>query len=159
MIDPSHGNGNTCDMNNGTSTCTNFTDADNVWGNGANSNRQSAGVDAHFGAAMTFDYFKNVHGRNGIFGNGAGVPSRVHYGNNYVNAFWDGAQMTYGDGAGNAKPLVSHRRGRPRDEPRRHRGASRRPDLLRRVRRPQRGHQRHLRQHGGVLRQQRRRPG
>ncbi len=56
---------------------------------------------------MTFDYFKNVHGRNGIFGNGAGVPSRVHYGNNYVNAFWDGAQMTYGDGAGNAKPLVS----------------------------------------------------
>jgi Zn-dependent metalloprotease len=40
-----------------------------------------------------------VHGRNGIFGNGAGVPSRVHYGNAYVNAFWDGAQMTYGDGS------------------------------------------------------------
>jgi Zn-dependent metalloprotease len=56
---------------------------------------------------LTFDYFKNIHGRNGIFGNGAGVPSRVHYGNNYVNAFWDGAQMTYGDGSGNAKPLVS----------------------------------------------------
>ncbi|MEV4417801.1 PepSY domain-containing protein, partial [Catellatospora sp. NPDC049609] len=65
MIDPSHGNGRTCDMNQGTSTCTNFTDADNVWGNGAQSNRQSAGVDAHFGAAKTFDYFKNVHGRNG----------------------------------------------------------------------------------------------
>jgi Zn-dependent metalloprotease len=107
MIDPSHGNGNTCDLNNGTTTCTNFTDADNIWGNGTNSNRQSAGVDAHFGAAVTFDYYKNVHLRNGIFGNGAGVPSRVHYGNNYVNAFWDGAQMTYGDGAGNAKPLVS----------------------------------------------------
>ena len=107
MIDPSHGNGRTCDMNNGTSTCTTFTDADNAWGTGANSNRQSAGVDAHFGAAKTFDYFKNVHGRNGIFGNGAGVPSRVHYGNNYVNAFWDGAQMTYGDGSGNSRPLVS----------------------------------------------------
>ncbi len=107
MIDPSHGNGRTCDMNNGTSTCTNFTDADNTWGNGSNSNRQSAGVDAHFGAAKTFDYFKLVHGRNGIFGNGQGVPSRVHYGNAYVNAFWDGAQMTYGDGSGNAKPLVS----------------------------------------------------
>ena len=62
-----------------------------------------------------------MHGRNGIFGNGNGVPSRVHYGNNYVNAFWDGSQMTYGDGSGNAKPLVAHRRGRPRDEPRRHR--------------------------------------
>ncbi|HEX6869729.1 MAG TPA: proprotein convertase P-domain-containing protein [Micromonosporaceae bacterium] len=107
MIDPSHGNGNTCDMNNGTSTCTNFTDADNVWGNGTNSNRQSAGVDAHYGAALTFDYFKNVHARNGIFGTGAGVPSRVHYGSAYVNAFWDGAQMTYGDGSGNSKPLVS----------------------------------------------------
>jgi Zn-dependent metalloprotease len=107
MIDPSHGNGRTCDMNNGTSTCTTFTDADNAWGTGATSNRQSAAVDAHFGAAMTYDYFKNVHGRNGIFGNGTGVPSRVHYGNAYVNAFWDGAQMTYGDGSGNARPLVS----------------------------------------------------
>ncbi|GAA3196999.1 M4 family metallopeptidase [Dactylosporangium siamense] len=107
MIDPSHGNGRTCDMNNGTSTCTTFTDADNTWGTGANSNRQSAGVDAHFGAAKTFDYYKNVHGRNGIFGNGAGVPSRVHYGNAYVNAFWDGAQMTYGDGSGNSRPLVA----------------------------------------------------
>ncbi|MBB5871752.1 Zn-dependent metalloprotease [Allocatelliglobosispora scoriae] len=107
MVDPSHGNGRTCDLNGGTSTCTTFTDADNVWGNGLASNRQSAGVDAHFGAAKTFDYFKNVHGRNGIFGNGAGVPSRVHYGNAYINAFWDGSQMTYGDGAGNARPLTS----------------------------------------------------
>lgn len=108
MVDPAHGNGRTCDMNNTTGgTCTTFTDADNNWGNGSNSNRQSAGVDAHFGAAKTFDYFKNVHGRNGIFGNGAGVPSRVHYGNNYVNAFWDGSQMTYGDGSGNSRPLVS----------------------------------------------------
>ncbi|NUT20620.1 MAG: M4 family peptidase [Hamadaea sp.] len=107
MVDPSHGNGRTCDLNNGTSTCTTFTDTDNVWGNGTNSNRQSAGVDAHYGAALTFDYYKNVHGRNGIFGNGTGVPSRVHYGSNYVNAFWDGAQMTYGDGSGNANPLVA----------------------------------------------------
>ncbi|GAA2366938.1 zinc metalloprotease [Catellatospora methionotrophica] len=107
MIDPVRGNGRTCDMNNGSSTCTTFTDADNAWGDGTNANRQSAGVDAHFGAAATFDYFKNVHGRNGIFGNGAGVPSRVHYGNAYVNAFWDGAQMTYGDGSGNSRPLVS----------------------------------------------------
>ncbi|WP_446211652.1 M4 family metallopeptidase [Micromonospora sp. IBSANI012] len=107
MIDPSHGNGSTCDMNQGTSTCTTFTDADNTWGNGTNSNRQSAAVDAHFGAAKTFDYFKNVHARNGIFGDGRGVPSRVHYGSNYVNAFWDGSRMTYGDGSGNARPLVA----------------------------------------------------
>ncbi len=31
----------------------------------------------------------------------------MHYGNNYVNAFWDGAQMTYGDGSSNSRPLVA----------------------------------------------------
>jgi Zn-dependent metalloprotease/subtilisin-like proprotein convertase family protein len=107
MIDPSHGNGRTCDMNNGTTTCTTFTDTDNVWGNGTNTDRASAAADAHYGAALTFDYYTTVHGRAGIFGNGTGVPSRVHYSSNYVNAFWDGTEMTYGDGAGNAKPLTA----------------------------------------------------
>ncbi|MFI7544718.1 M4 family metallopeptidase [Actinoplanes sp. NPDC049599] len=108
LVDPVRGGGSTCDMNNRTSgTCTTFTDDDNTWGTGAPTDRQSAAVDAHFGAAVTFDYFKTVHGRNGIFGDGRGVPSRVHYGNAYVNAFWDGAQMTYGDGSGNTKPLVA----------------------------------------------------
>jgi Zn-dependent metalloprotease/subtilisin-like proprotein convertase family protein len=107
LVDGSRGNGRTCDLDNGTSTCTTFTDADNVWGNGTNSDRASAAVDAAYGAAVTYDYYTNVHGRNGIFGNGTGVPSRVHYGNAYVNAFWDGAQMTYGDGSGNARPLVA----------------------------------------------------
>ncbi|HEY5180868.1 MAG TPA: M4 family metallopeptidase, partial [Dermatophilaceae bacterium] len=89
-----------------TGTGTTFTDADNNWGNGANTDRVSAGVDAQYGAEKTFDYFKNVLGRNGIWDNGVGAGSRVHYGNNYVNAFWDGTEMTYGDGANNAKPLV-----------------------------------------------------
>ena len=70
-------------------------------------NRASAGADAHYGAAATWDFYKNVMGRNGIFDNGTGVRSRVHYGNSYVNAFWDGTQMTYGDGQGNARPLVA----------------------------------------------------
>ncbi|MGZ0146292.1 M4 family metallopeptidase [Kribbella sp. WER1] len=92
----------------GCPTPTKFTDADNHWGNGTNSDRTSAAVDAHYGAAMTYDYYKNVQGRNGIFGDGKGVPSRVHYGSNYVNAFWDGKQMTYGDGDNVAAgPLVS----------------------------------------------------
>lgn len=107
LKDPTRGGGYTTDLNQRTSgTGTLFTDADDAWGNGAQSNRQSAGVDAQYGAQVTFDYFKNVHGRNGVFGNGAGVRSRVHYGTNYVNAFWDGTQMTYGDGSGNARPLV-----------------------------------------------------
>ncbi|MBW8482870.1 M4 family metallopeptidase [Actinomadura parmotrematis] len=107
MKDPSHGNGYTTNLNHATSgTGTTFSNTTGTFGNGTNSDPASAGVDAHYGAAKTFDYFKNVHGRNGIFGNGAGVPSRTHYGNAYVNAFWDGSQMTYGDGSGNARPLV-----------------------------------------------------
>ena len=69
--------------------------------------RQTAGVDAQYGAEKTFAYYKNVLGRNGIWNNGAGARSRVHYGNAYVNAFWDGTQMTYGDGSGNTHPLTS----------------------------------------------------
>jgi len=106
LTDPTHGGGTTCDMNNGTSTCTLFTDSDNVWGTGSNSSDQSAAVDAHYGAATTYDYYLNSFGREGIFDTGVGVPSRVHYGSSYVNAYWDGAQMTYGDGASNAAPLV-----------------------------------------------------
>jgi Zn-dependent metalloprotease len=90
----------------GTAPGTTFTDADDSWGNGTVSDRASAGVDAHFGAGKTFDYFKNIQGRNGIWNTGVGARSRVHYGNGYANAFWDGTQMTYGDGAGNTHPLT-----------------------------------------------------
>ena len=93
------------------SGCTNgtvFASPDLSFGNGTTGNRESAGVDAAYGGAETFDYFKLVHGRNGIFGNGTGAPSRVHYGSGYVNAFWDGSKMTYGDGDGaDFGPLVS----------------------------------------------------
>jgi len=107
MVDPTHGSNRTCDLGGKTSgTCTTFTDADNVWGTGTTASRQSAAVDAHYGAAATFDYYRNVLGRNGIFNTGRGVPSRVHYGRSYVNAFWDGTQMTYGDGYRNADPLT-----------------------------------------------------
>lgn len=108
LVDATHGANRTCDLLNRTSgTCTTFSGADNSWGTGVQSNRESAGVDAHYGAAKTFDYFKQVFGRNGIFNNGTGVPSRVHYGSNYVNAYWDGSQMTYGDGSSNQNPLVA----------------------------------------------------
>ncbi|MFE2508385.1 M4 family metallopeptidase [Streptomyces naganishii] len=107
MQDPVHGNGYTTNLNHATSgTGSVFTSSSGTFGNGTNSDPASAGVDAHYGAAETFDYYKNVQGRNGIFGDGRGVPSRTHYGNAYVNAFWDGSQMTYGDGQGNARPLV-----------------------------------------------------
>lgn len=90
-----------------TGTGTLLTDADNVWGNGLPSNVQTAGVDAQYGAEKTFAFYKNFLGRNGIWNNGVGARSRVHYGNAYQNAFWDGTQMTYGDGLNDLKPLTS----------------------------------------------------
>ncbi|OAR23056.1 peptidase [Streptomyces sp. ERV7] len=86
-----------------------LTDADDVWGNGLASDTQTAAVDAHYGAAVTWDFYKSVLGRNGIKNDGVASYSRVHYGKNYVNAFWDDGCfcMTYGDGSGNAAPLTS----------------------------------------------------
>ncbi len=110
MNDTGRGGHKTYNLNRGTSgTGTLFTDADDVWGDGTPSNAQTAGVDAHYGAALTWDYYKNVHGRSGIRGDGVGAYSRVHYSSNYVNAFWQDSCfcMTYGDGDGNQKPLTS----------------------------------------------------
>ncbi|WP_412538881.1 M4 family metallopeptidase [Longispora sp. K20-0274] len=85
-----------------------FSSATTTFGNNATSNRASAAVDAHYGVAQTWDYYKNVHGRNGIDGQGTGARSDVHYGQNYENAFWDDGCycMTYGDGASNTHPLT-----------------------------------------------------
>ncbi|MFC4472314.1 M4 family metallopeptidase [Streptomyces xiangluensis] len=110
LNDPTRGASKTYNLNRGTSgTGTLFTDADDTWGTGAASDAQTAAVDAHFGAQVTWDFYKNVLGRSGIRNDGKAAYSRVHYGNAYVNAFWSDACfcMTYGDGAGNTKPLTS----------------------------------------------------
>ncbi|MFH8755221.1 M4 family metallopeptidase [Streptomyces atroolivaceus] len=110
LTDTARGNHRTYNLNRGTSgTGTLFSGADDVWGNGSASNLETAAADAHYGAAETWDFFKNVMGRSGIRGDGVGAYSRVHYGNNYVNAFWSDSCfcMTYGDGSGNLKPLTS----------------------------------------------------
>ncbi|KAF5994755.1 MULTISPECIES: M4 family metallopeptidase [Streptomyces] len=89
-----------------------FTDADDTWGTGTASSSttdQTAAADAAYGAQETWDFYKNTFGRSGIKNNGVGAYSRVHYGNAYVNAFWDDSCfcMTYGDGSGNTHPLTS----------------------------------------------------
>ncbi|MHC5904124.1 M4 family metallopeptidase [Streptomyces sp. S6] len=94
------------------STGTLLTDSDDVWGTGtasSSSSDQTAAVDAAYGAQVTWDFYKNTFGRSGIKNDGVAAYSRVHYGNAYVNAFWDDDCfcMTYGDGAGNTDPLTS----------------------------------------------------
>ncbi|MFF4905036.1 M4 family metallopeptidase [Streptomyces sp. NPDC001260] len=110
LTDGDRGNHKTYNLNHGTSgTGTLFSQTSNTWGNGTTSNAATAGADAHYGAAVTWDFYKNTFGRSGIKNNGVGAYSRVHYGNSYVNAFWDDSCfcMTYGDGSGNADPLTS----------------------------------------------------
>ncbi|MFD9357177.1 M4 family metallopeptidase [Streptomyces sp. NPDC060031] len=110
LTDAGRGSHKTYDLNGGSSgTGTLFTNTTDVWGNGAASNRATAAADAHYGAQLTWDYYKNVHGRNGLRNDGVAPYSRVHYGNAYVNAFWDDSCfcMTYGDGTSNTHPLTS----------------------------------------------------
>ena len=105
------GNNVVTNLNHATSgNGTLYTDADNTWGDGANyvegssttaANGQTAAVDAAFGAQQTWDFYKNVFGRNGIDNAGTATYSRVHYSNSYDNAFWSDSCfcMTYGDGS------------------------------------------------------------
>jgi Zn-dependent metalloprotease len=110
LTDADRGGHKTYNLNHGTSgTGTLFSQTSNTWGNSTTSNAATAGADAHYGAAETWDFYKNTFGRSGIKNNGVGAYSRVHYGNSYVNAFWDDGCfcMTYGDGSGNADPLTA----------------------------------------------------
>lgn len=107
--------GNTSTGTGGTQS--RYTGTDDSW----SATNERAGVDAHYGAAKTFDYYQQVHGRNGIDGNyGPGtttaganggvslVASRVHFGSNYNNAFWYQNMMSYGDGNGSTfSPLTT----------------------------------------------------
>lgn len=107
--------GNTTTGTGGTQS--RYTDADDNW----TATNARAGVDAHYGARWTYDYFLNVHGRNGINGSGGPgtttafanssislITSRVHFGSNYNNAFWYQNKMTYGDGNGTTfSPLTT----------------------------------------------------
>jgi len=82
-----------------TNVNTNFTN-----GNWPNFNQDHAALDAHWGAEMVLDYWRIVHNRNSIDGNGIRVLGYVHAGVNWGNAQWVGGVnnrfMQYGDGDG-----------------------------------------------------------
>ncbi|QSQ27700.1 M4 family metallopeptidase [Pyxidicoccus parkwayensis] len=85
-----------------------FKDKNDVWGEAGDDARSKAAVDAHYGAAMTYDMIKNVLGRDSLDGAGEKLVSYVHVDKNLVNAFWDGEKMSYGDGDGkDAGPLTA----------------------------------------------------
>ena len=61
--------------------------------------------DAHGFAEVTLGVLADWMGSNSINGKGFPIVSRVHYGEELANAFWDGEQMTYGDGGDKFYPL------------------------------------------------------
>ncbi|MER7757635.1 M4 family metallopeptidase [Kitasatospora sp. NPDC097643] len=85
-----------------------FTSATNTWGDGKkfSTDRSTAAVDAHANTAWTYDYYKNVFGRNGIKNDGRGATVFVHVGTNWDNAQWSDACfcMMTGDGNGTTDP-------------------------------------------------------
>ncbi|SRX72383.1 M4 family metallopeptidase [Aequorivita antarctica] len=94
----------TFDLNNST----NYNNAVDVTSSSTNFTSNPTGVQAHFGAEKTYKYFSQNYGRNSYNNTGGVIKSYVSYSSNYVNAFWDGSRMTYGDGDGtNYGPLVS----------------------------------------------------
>lgn len=68
--------------------------------NNFSSTTQRADVDAHYYAGKVYDYYYSKFGRNSYDNAGATIRSTVHYSRNYNNAYWNGAQMVYGDGDG-----------------------------------------------------------
>jgi zinc metalloprotease ZmpA len=111
LRDPSRGSHYASNLSGATSgNGTIFTDLDNIWGNSATTSSKTAAVDAVYGQNLTWDFYKGVLGRTGIANDGRGAFSRVHYGSNYANAFWNDSCfcMTYGDGNGSTVlPLVA----------------------------------------------------
>ncbi len=60
--------------------------------------------DAHFFGGVVFDMYNDWIGSPPLTFQ---LTMRVHYSNNYENAFWNGSAMTFGDGASTFYPLVS----------------------------------------------------
>ncbi|HEU5109476.1 MAG TPA: M4 family metallopeptidase, partial [Micromonosporaceae bacterium] len=111
LKDPTRGNTYITDIGNGfRGNGTLVIDGDNAWGNGLTSDRATVAVDAAYGFAKTWDFYKTQFGRLGIAGDGRGAFGAVHFQQKYNNAFWsdDCFCMAFGDGDGvNLKPLVS----------------------------------------------------
>ena len=103
LSDPERGYSSVTDAQYGT-----FFSFNNEFGDGTINNRQSAAVDAHYGAMMAFDYFYNTFGRKGYDNLGSPLKIAVHSGINWNNATSLDGVMNFGDGDGSTyNPWVS----------------------------------------------------
>lgn len=79
------------------------TSSNNTWSS-------KASVSAHFNAGIAYEYFRTRHNRNSINGSGGTIISIINVteadGSGMDNAFWNGANMYYGNGNTGFKPLA-----------------------------------------------------
>ncbi|HOY32698.1 MAG TPA: M4 family metallopeptidase [Bacteroidales bacterium] len=86
-------------------TAVDFIDTNNYWDN-VNAEQDEVATDAHWATERSYDYFFGKFGRNSIDGSGFKLINYVHANlplihssqTDNLNAFWNGACMTYGDG-------------------------------------------------------------
>ena len=77
------------------------TDSDDHWNTaGSTSPGQPALVDAHFFANVTDDYYQATYKFDWLTKYPQGMVSSAHLKRNYNNAYWNGSQVSYGDGDG-----------------------------------------------------------
>ena len=112
VSDPSRPGATVCTLNNASEfgTCESpYFFGTTTLGNGAQSDPATAMVDAAYGEATTYAYYNQTFGRKGVFDNGHGVPSKVHWRYGEANARWDPdcQCMLYGDGTSNQIPVLS----------------------------------------------------
>jgi len=60
--------------------------------------------DAHYFGGVVFKMYRDWYAMSPL---DSVFKLRVHYGNHYQNAFWDGRQMTFGDGGRHTYPFTS----------------------------------------------------
>jgi Zn-dependent metalloprotease len=102
LIDPTRGGSRTKDAQHygSASLWDPVRDKNNIWGEEKEGHNVRAAIDAHYAMQMVWDFVRDVVGRNSFDDRGTRITSAVHINRNFMNAYWNGAGINYGDGDG-----------------------------------------------------------
>ena len=71
------------------------------------SSSDASAMDCYTNFGYTYNYYMTKFGRNSFDNAGATLIGTVHVGTNWVNAYWNGTQMVFGDGDGSNATYLS----------------------------------------------------
>ena len=78
-----------------------------MFGEGTTSSSDAAAWDCYVNFGYTYNYYKTRFNRDSFDNAGATLIGTVHVGTNWVNAYWNGSQMVFGDGDGTTATYLS----------------------------------------------------